>query len=92
MGKLALVAVTILGGATLAFAAGDNKNAEKKAQAVIMKRCTSCHSAERINAAFKAGRDMNAIEHEMEKKGAKLSDKEKSTLDFYWNKAPVLKK
>lgn len=92
MKKIAIMIGLISGGATLAFGAGESRDGEKKAQAVIAKRCTSCHGAERINAAFKAGRDMNAIEREMEKKGAKLTDKEKSTLDFYWNKSPVLKK
>ena len=92
MKKNAVVIGLVLSGATLAFGAGDNKDAEKKAQAVIAKRCTGCHGAERVNAAYKAGRDMKAIQQEMEKKGAKLTDKDKSTLDFYWNKSPVLKK
>lgn len=92
MKKIVLLIGLVLGGATLAFGAAENKDAEKKAQAVIAKRCTGCHGAERVNAAYKAGRDMNAIEQEMEKKGAKLTDKEKSTLDFYWKKTPVLKK
>jgi len=92
MQKLILIVVTILGGAALAFGAAGNKDAESKANDVIKKRCTGCHGEDRINAAFKSGRDMKAVQREMEKKGAKLNDEEKSTLDFYWKETPLLKK
>lgn len=92
MQKIILMVVTILGGAALACGAVKGKEADSKAQEVIKKRCTRCHSEDRINTAYKAGRDMKAIEREMEKKGAKLNDDEKSTLDFYWKQTPVLKK
>ena len=92
MRKFIMVAVTILGGATLAFGAAKSKDPQSKAHDVIRKKCTGCHGEERINAAFKAGRDMKAIQLEMEKKGAKLDGREKSTLDFYWKQTPVLKK
>lgn len=92
MQKLIMMVVTILGGATLAFGAAASKDADSKAHDVIKKRCTGCHGEERISAAFKAGRDMKTIQREMEKKGAKLNDQDKSTLDFYWKQTPVLKK
>jgi len=92
MQKLMLLVVTILGGASLAVGAVASKDADSKAHDVIKKRCTGCHGEDRINAAFKAGRDMKAVQREMEKKGAKLSDQDKSTLDFYWKQTPLLKK
>jgi len=92
MQKLILMVVTLLGGATLAFGAAASTDAESKAHDVIKKRCTGCHGEDRINAAFKAGRDMKAIQRDMEKKGAKLTDQDKSTLDFYWKQTPVTKK
>ena len=92
MQKLVVALVTVLGGATLAFGAADGKDSDKKAHAIIKQKCTGCHGEDRINAAFKAGRDMKTIQLEMEKKGAKLSDKDRSTLDFYWKQTPVLKK
>ena len=92
MQKLILMVVTILGGAALAFGGVESKDADSRAHDVIKKRCTGCHGEERINAAFKNGRDMKAIQREMEKKGAKLNDQDKSTLDFYWKQTPLLKK
>jgi len=92
MQKLTMMVVTILGGATLAFGGAESKDADSKALEVIKKKCTGCHGEDRINAAFKAGRDMKAIQREMEKKGARLNDQDKSTLDFYWKQAPLLKK
>jgi mono/diheme cytochrome c family protein len=92
MQKLILMVVAILGGAALAFGATESKDADSKTHDVIKKKCSGCHGEDRINAAFKAGRDMKAIQREMEKKGAKLNDEDKSTLDFYWKQTPVLKK
>jgi len=92
MQKLILMAMTLLGGASLAFGVAASTDADLKAQDVIKKRCTGCHGEERINAAFKNGRDMKAIQLEMEKKGAKLNDEDRSTLDFYWKQTPLLKK
>ena len=92
MQKIILMVVTLLGGVALAFGGAENKDAERKALDVIKKKCTGCHGEDRINAAFKAGRDMKVIQREMEKKGAKLNDQDKSTLDFYWKQTPVLKK
>ena len=92
MQKLIMMVVTILGGAAMAFGAAESKDADSKARDVIRKRCTGCHGEDRINAAFKSGRDMKAIQREMEKKGAKLNDQDKSTLDFFWKQTPLLKK
>lgn len=92
MQKFILIVVAILGGAALAFGAAESTDADSTASNVIKKKCTGCHGEDRINAAFKAGRNMKAVQREMEKKGAKLSDQDKSTLDFYWKQTPVLKK
>ena len=92
MQKFILMMVAILGGAALAFGAAESKDADSKAHDVIKKKCSGCHGEDRINAAFTSGRDMKAVQREMEKKGAKLSDKDKSTLDFYWKQTPLLKK
>ena len=92
MQKLTVMVVTILGGAALAFGAAESRDTDKKALDVIKKKCTGCHGEERIKAAFKAGRDMKAIQRKMENKGVKLNDEDKSTLDFYWKQTPLLKK
>lgn len=63
----------------------------KPAQAIIEKRCTACHTRDRIDAALSAGKDMRAIQRSMEKRGAKLNAKERDVLGIYWGKAQPLK-
>lgn len=92
MQKLVMTVATILGGAALAFGAAESKGSGSTAHDVIKNNCTGCHGEDRINAAFKSGRDMKAIQRDMERKGAKLSDQDRSTLDFYWKQTPLLKK
>lgn len=62
------------------------------AQGVINKKCTSCHSSARIEAALAAEKDMQKIQQEMEKKGAALNAKERDVLGIYWKESNPLKK
>ena len=64
---------------------GDFSNA----RTVIAKRCTHCHSSAKIDAALKAGKDMGAIQHEMELKGAMLNARERQVLGIYWKQNPL---
>jgi len=64
----------------------------KAAGAIIGKKCTSCHTKERIDVALSAGKDMKAIQRDMEKRGAALNQSERDVLGIYWGKAQPLKK
>jgi len=64
----------------------------KAAGAIIGKKCTSCHTKDRIDAALSAGKDMKAIQRDMEKRGVVLSPNERDVLGIYWGKAQPLKK
>jgi uncharacterized membrane protein len=60
-----------------------------KARAVITKRCITCHSSEKIDAALTSGKDMGAIQREMELKGARLDASEREVLGIYWRQNPL---
>lgn len=63
------------------------------AHTIIGKRCTACHSRERIDFALTSGKDMNAIQKEMEKRGAHLSSNEREVLGIFWKQSkPISKK
>ena len=62
-----------------------------KAHTVIDKNCTSCHSKTKIDEALSAGKDMRAIQLDMEKRGAKISAKEREVLGIYWQQNPFKK-
>ena len=65
----------------------------KKAHAIIDKRCTSCHSRDKVDIALSSGRDMGAIQKEMEKRGAQLSTNEREVLGIFWKQSkPISKK
>jgi uncharacterized membrane protein len=64
----------------------------KEAQSVIESRCTKCHSRKVIDAALFANKDMQKIQQEMEKKGAKLNASEQDVLGIYWKQQNPLKK
>jgi uncharacterized membrane protein len=64
----------------------------KAAHDIIEKKCTTCHSGKRIEAARSANRDMFRIQEEMEKKGAKLNTNERDVLGIYWKEQNPLKK
>jgi len=61
----------------------------KKAHEVINNKCISCHTADRINAAFLSGKNMTQIQQEMEKKGAKLDTNEREVLGIFWKQSPL---
>lgn len=77
--------------ASAAHGAGEDIIFEKQAHEVIEKKCTKCHSEERIKAAFTAGKDMRAIQREMQRRGAGLSGSEQEVLGIYWKKKPLAK-
>lgn len=66
--------------------------AKQSAHSIIQKKCTSCHSREKIDVALSSGKDMAAIQKEMEKRGAKLNINEREVLGIYWKQAAPLKK
>jgi hypothetical protein len=63
----------------------------KAAHGIIEKKCTLCHSGKRIDAALSSRKDMGKIQQEMEKKGAKLTNKEREVLGIYWQQNPLKK-
>jgi uncharacterized membrane protein len=69
-------------------AVSDGGTKKSAAQEVINKKCVTCHSSERIDAAMAAGKDMLKIQHVMEKKGALLDNKEHEVLGIFWKQSP----
>jgi uncharacterized membrane protein len=61
----------------------------KKAHEVIDKKCVTCHSAERIEAARLSGKDMIKVQQAMEKKGVKLDSNEHEVLGIFWTQSPL---
>lgn len=64
----------------------------KAAHTVIETKCTKCHSNKIIDAAIFANKDMQNIQQEMEKKGARLNSNEQEVLGIYWKQQNPLKK
>ena len=64
----------------------------KTAHGIIEKKCTSCHGEKVIDAALSSNKDMDRIQKEMEKKGAKLNANEREVLGIYWKQQNPLKK
>jgi uncharacterized membrane protein len=64
----------------------------KAAQGIIESKCTNCHSRKIIDAAIFTNKDMQKIQQEMEKKGAKLEANERDVLGIYWKQQNPLKK
>lgn len=64
----------------------------KEAHLVIDKKCVSCHTAERIESAIAAGKDMQKIQHRMELKGVKLTADEQSVLGIFYKQSPLKQK
>lgn len=65
----------------------------KKAHAIIDIKCTACHSRDKIDIALSSGRNMGAIQNEMEKRGARLSSNEREVLGIFWKQSkPISKK
>lgn len=63
----------------------------KEAHLVIDNKCVSCHSAQRIEQALAAGKDMRSIQHRMEQKGVKLTADEQTVLGIFWKDSPLRK-
>lgn len=71
---------------------GDVKGGEsKKAHAIIDKKCTKCHSSDKIDIALKEHKDMLAIQKKMEQKGVRLNSKERDVLGIFWKESAPLK-
>ena len=64
----------------------------KHAHLLIEKRCTACHTDQRIKDALIAGKDMKQIQTRMELKGLSLTVDEKSVLGIFWQQTPLKKK
>ena len=64
----------------------------KAARSIIETKCTKCHSNKTIDAALFANKDMQKIQQEMEKKGARLNADEREVLGIYWKQQNPLKK
>jgi uncharacterized membrane protein len=62
-----------------------------KANNVIQKKCTACHSSKVIEQAIAQGKNMQKIQQRMEQKGAKLSANDKSVLGVFWQRTPLKK-
>ncbi len=61
----------------------------KEAHMVIDKKCISCHTAQRIESAIAAGKDMQKIQHRMELKGVKLTADEQTVLGIFYKESPL---
>lgn len=92
------IVITLVAAATYLQAAeiGSNLGSVKGGdfsdpQAIISNKCTTCHTAQRIDAALSAKKDMVKIQQEMEKKGVTLSEKERDVMGIHWNQQSPLK-
>ena len=85
-------------GTELAPLAGDNLGKvtggdfEKNAHAVIEKKCITCHSDQVIKDAIAAGKNMQKIQVEMEKRGIGLSANDREVLGIFWRQTPLKEK
>ena len=65
----------------------------KKARTIINQKCTTCHSKDKIDLALSSGKNMNSIQSDMEKRGARLNANEREVLGIFWRQAkPVTSK
>ena len=101
-----LTAALLVSAAWLSFAwavelaplAGDNLGKvtggdfNKKAHAVIQKKCVTCHTDQVIKDAIAAGKNMQRIQARMEKKGIGLSANDREVLGIFWNQSPLKEK
>jgi uncharacterized membrane protein len=61
----------------------------QKANMVIQKKCTACHSSKVIEQAIAAGKNMQKIQQRMEQKGVKLSANDRTVLGVFWQRTPL---
>lgn len=65
----------------------------KLAHSIINKKCTKCHTKDKIDSALISGKDMFKIQKQMEKRGALLNSNEREVLGIYWKQSnPLLAK
>lgn len=57
---------------------------QSTANSIINKKCTTCHSREKIDMALSKGIDLKEIQSRMEKKGVKLNSNERDVLGVFW--------
>jgi hypothetical protein len=89
--KNRILAVTIILAAAGAAGASDHPtDNDTKAREIIARKCTRCHGEARIDAAFSSGRDMRAVQKEMQRRAA-LSEKEQEVLGIFWKKKQPVK-
>ena len=58
---------------------------------VIDEKCLACHNRQKIEAAVKERKNMEAITRRMEKKGVALSDRDRQVLGHFWQQNPLKK-
>ena len=89
---VALAAATSLQAADIGSNLGSVKGGDfNDPHSIISNKCTTCHTAQRIDAALAAKKDMFKIQQEMEKKGVTLSEKERDVMGIHWNQQSPLK-
>jgi hypothetical protein len=64
---------------------------EFAARQVIDTKCLACHNRQVIDNALKQQKDMEKITKSMEKKGVRLTDRERSVLNIFWSQSPYKK-
>lgn len=67
-----------------ACASGSGNDIDRKAHKIIELKCTRCHNDTQIDTAYAAGKDMDAIIKNMERRGVVLSGNEKEVLGIFW--------
>jgi len=59
-------------------------NPQTDAFDVLDRKCQTCHSRQRIDSAIEAKQDMEEIVSRMERKGVRLTDREREVLGIFW--------
>lgn len=92
--RVMAVALLGLGTATAALAQEEVRGIAPRQQGlrVIEEKCLACHNRKRIDAAVRERRDMERIISEMEKKGVKLTEKDRAVMGHFWKQSPFKEK
>ena len=53
-------------------------------RAILERRCTGCHSLDRVEKAMQEGRSVDDLVDMMRKRGAVITEQEKSVLGTFW--------
>ncbi len=99
MKKFAFIAIiSALSFSTVVCAAEQNSDLgnvtggnAKKAHGIIEKKCTACHSKDKIDLALSTGKNMDEIQKDMEKRGVKLNSNEREVLGIFWKQSKPTK-